>query len=83
MKPWINNFNSLHFKFFIFVTKLFFFYIFSMGGHVAIMFTSMFPELVDKLVSLDSVKQVSRPSETISPRFKSFLIQFQELVYNF
>ena len=44
------------------------------------MFTSMFPELVDRLVSLDAVKQYVSPAETIAPRMKGVLTQFQELV---
>lgn len=51
-----------------------------MGGYTAIMFTSMFPELVDRLVSLDAVKQYVSPAETIAPRMKGVLTQFQELV---
>lgn len=40
----------------------------------------MFPELVDKLVSIDAVKQYVPPAETISPRMKGVLTQFRELV---
>jgi len=40
----------------------------------------MFPELVEKLVSIDAVKQYSPPVETLSPRMKGVLTQFHELV---
>ncbi|XP_032782054.1 probable serine hydrolase [Daphnia magna] len=51
----------------------------SMGAITAIFFVSMFPELVDKFISLDAVKQLSSSAEYLPARMKSILNHFQEV----
>lgn len=51
-----------------------------MGAITALFFTSMYPELVDKLISLDAVKQLSSTAEYLPMRMKGILNQFQSLV---
>ncbi|XP_046634529.1 serine hydrolase-like protein [Daphnia pulicaria] len=52
----------------------------SMGAITAIFFVSMYSELVDKLISLDAVKQLSSSAEYLPARMKGVLTNFQEIV---
>lgn len=51
-----------------------------MGGHISIFFTSMFPERVHKLISIDAVKLSSAPPEEFPARMKLILSDFQNIV---
>jgi len=51
-----------------------------MGAITAIFFVSMYSELVDKLISLDAVKQLSSSAEYLPARMKGVLTNFQEIV---
>lgn len=51
-----------------------------MGAITALFFTSMYPELVDKLISLDVVKQLSSSAEYLPARMKSVLDNFRDIV---
>ncbi len=51
-----------------------------MGAITALFFTAMYPELVDKLISLDAVKQLSSSAEYLPARMRGILNNFQEIV---
>ena len=51
-----------------------------MGAITALFFTSMYPDLVEKLISLDAVKQLSSSAEYLPVRMRSVLNNFQEIV---
>lgn len=51
-----------------------------MGAITAFFFTAMYPELVDKLISLDAVKQLSSSAEYLPARMRGILNNFQEIV---
>lgn len=51
-----------------------------MGAITALFFTSMYPELVAKLISIDAVKQLSSSAEYLPARMKSIMNNFQDVV---
>ena len=51
-----------------------------MGGHISLFFTSMFPDRVHKLISLDAVKLSSAPPDQFPARMKSVLNDFQNII---
>ena len=54
-----------------------------MGAMAGMKFTSMFPDLVDKFISLDVIKQYSSEPELLPVRMKGVLMQYQELSTKF
>lgn len=50
-----------------------------MGAMAGLKFTSLFPELVEKFISLDVIKQYSSEAELLPVRMKGVFMQFQEL----
>lgn len=55
-------------------------YYYSMGGQIAILFTSIFPEKVHKLISLDALKQYSAPEGDFVRRTRGVFDDFQSIV---
>lgn len=52
----------------------------SMGGITGIYFTAVFPELVERLISIDSIKQLSVPEEYVPDRMKYCMTKLQEML---
>ncbi len=55
-------------------------YFCSLGSLIVLLFTSMFPELVEKVITLERTSYMSTPPlETLVSKFKNSLSKFQEL----